>query len=97
MKIDYSKTSKVSFLLSTILLGAVSLSATNLDNQILEINNTNTYGFIYLSNNSQLINSNTHDYGLQIESSNKSKVINNGILICQHFIGQKNYNLTNHF
>ncbi|MFX4234407.1 autotransporter outer membrane beta-barrel domain-containing protein [Aliarcobacter butzleri] len=80
MKIDYSKTSKVSFLLSTILLGAVSLSATNLDNQILEINNTNTYGFIYLSNNSQLINSNTHDYGLQIESSNKSKVINNGIL-----------------
>ena len=39
MKIDYSKTSKVSFLLSTILLGAVSLSATNLDNQILEINN----------------------------------------------------------
>ncbi|MCT7537796.1 autotransporter family protein [Aliarcobacter butzleri] len=63
MKIDYSKTSKVSFLLSTILLGAVSLSATNLDNQILEINNTNTY-----------------DYGLQIESSNKSKVINNGIL-----------------
>ena len=42
MKIDYSKTSKVSFLLSTMLLGAVSLSAspgTILNNQTLEIDN----------------------------------------------------------
>ena len=37
MKIDYSKTSKVSFLLSTMLLGAVSLSASN-ENYIQELN-----------------------------------------------------------
>ena len=37
MKIDYSKTSKVSFLLSTMLLGAVSLSASN-ENYIQDLN-----------------------------------------------------------
>ena len=37
MKIDYSKKSKVSFLLSTMLLGAVSLSASN-ENYIQELN-----------------------------------------------------------
>ena len=37
MKIDYSRKSKVSFLLSTMLLGAVSLSASN-ENYIQELN-----------------------------------------------------------
>ena len=59
MKIDYSKKSKVSFLLSTMLLGTVSLSAsvgTVLNNQTLEIDNNYKVNMYYLSNNSQLIN-----------------------------------------
>ena len=50
MKIDYSKKSKVSFLLSTMLLGAVSLSAsvgTVLNNQTLEIDNNYKLNMYY--------------------------------------------------
>ena len=81
MKIDYSKTSKVSFLLSTMLLGAVSLSAVPVyDNQTVEINNQTSYGFIYLTNNSKLINNGIYDNRLDVEESEDSSVINNGTL-----------------
>ena len=41
MKIDYSKKSKVSFLLSTMLLGAVSLNAGVSENYIKELDLNN--------------------------------------------------------
>lgn len=81
MKIDYSRKSKVSFLLSTMLLGAVSLSAVPVyDNQTVEINNQTSYGFIYLTNNSKLINNGIYDNRLDVEESEDSSVINNGTL-----------------
>lgn len=83
MKIDYSKKSKVSFLLSTMLLGAVSLSAsvgTVLNNQTLEIDNNYKLNMYYLSNNSQLINKGSNDNSLNIEESIDSSIINNSSL-----------------
>ncbi|MFA7021029.1 autotransporter domain-containing protein [Aliarcobacter sp.] len=83
MKIDYSKTSKVSFLLSTMLLGAVSLSAspgTILNNQTLEIDNNYKINTYYLSNNSQLINKGNNNNRLDIENSESSSFTNTSSL-----------------
>ncbi|MCT7583517.1 autotransporter outer membrane beta-barrel domain-containing protein [Aliarcobacter butzleri] len=83
MKIDYSKKSKVSFLLSTMLLGAVSLSAsvgTVLNNQTLEIDNNYKLNMYYLSNNSQLINKAINNNRLDIENSENSSITNNSSL-----------------
>ena len=83
MKIDYSKKSKVSFLLSTMLLGTVSLSAsvgTVLNNQTLEIDNNYKLNGYYLSNNSQLINKASNNNRLDIENSENSSITNNSSL-----------------
>ncbi len=37
------------------------------DNQTVEINNQTSYGFIYLTNNSKLINNGTYDNRLDVE------------------------------
>ena len=83
MKIDYSRKSKVSFLLSTMLLGAVSLSAspgTILNNQTLEIDNNYKINTYFLSNNSQLINKGNNNNRLDIENSESSSFTNTSSL-----------------
>ncbi|WP_151948853.1 autotransporter outer membrane beta-barrel domain-containing protein [Aliarcobacter butzleri] len=82
MGINYSKKSKVSFLLSTMILGAVSLSAVNvteLNKETLEINNQTpanlSYTF-YLYDESQLINTISNNKRFDIEESENSSIIN---------------------
>ena len=86
MKIDYSKTSKVSFLLSTMLLGAVSLSASN-ENYIQELNlvsgNSYTNGSPITQNKVQDTNADVLTAGIKLSnlpdtnSSSATSLINN--------------------
>ena len=83
MKVDYSRKSKVSFLLSSMLLGAVSLSAspgTILNNQTLEIDNNYKINTYFLSNNSQLINKGNNNNRLDIQNSESSSFTNTSSL-----------------
>lgn len=86
MKIDYSKTSKVSFLLSTMLLGAVSLSASN-ENYIQELNlvsgNSYTNSTPITQNKTQATNADVLTAGIKLSnlpdtnSSSATSLINN--------------------
>lgn len=71
MKIDYSKTSKVSFLLSTMLLGAVSLSASN-ENYIQELNlvsgNSYTNSTPITQNKTQATNADVLTAGIKLSN-----------------------------
>lgn len=71
MKIDYSKTSKVSFLLSTMLLGAVSLSASN-ENYIHELNlvsgNSYTNSTPITQNKTQATNADVLTAGIKLSN-----------------------------
>ena len=86
MKIDYSKKSKVSFLLSTMLLGAVSLSASN-ENYIQELNlvsgNSYTNSTPITQNKTQATNADVLTAGIKLSnlpdtnSSSATSLINN--------------------
>ena len=86
MKIDYSKTSKVSFLLSTMLLGAVSLSASN-ENYIKELDlvsgNSYTNGSPITQNKVQDTNADVQTAGIKLSnlpgpsSSSRTSLTNN--------------------
>ena len=86
MKIDYSKTSKVSFLLSTMLLGAVSLSASN-ENYIQELNlvsgNSYTNSTPITQNKTQATNADVQTAGIKLSnlpgpsSSSRTSLTNN--------------------
>src|SRR5574344_35762 len=86
MKIDYSKTSKVSFLLSTMLLGSVSLSASN-ENYIQELNlvsgNSYTNSTPITQNKTQATNADVLTAGIKLSnlpdtnSSSATSLINN--------------------
>ena len=86
MKIDYSKTSKVSFLLSTMLLGAVSLSASN-ENYIQELNlvsgNSYTNSTPITQNKTQATNADVLTAGIKLSnlpgpsSSSRTSLTNN--------------------
>ena len=71
MKIDYSKKSKVSFLLSTMLLGAVSLSASN-ENYIQELNlvsgNSYTNSTPITQNKTQATNADVLTAGIKLSN-----------------------------
>ncbi|RBQ29061.1 autotransporter family protein [Aliarcobacter vitoriensis] len=91
MKIDYSKKNKVSFLLSTMLLGAVSLSANNWTNDSNIIKNSGGMA-VELENvsNSEIINngeisvnhssSEAYSEAMGIEYISNSKIINTGTI-----------------
>ena len=86
MKIDYSRKSKVSFLLSTMLLGAVSLSASN-ENYIQELNlvsgNSYTNGSPITQNKVQDTNADVQTAGIKLSnlpgpsSSSRTSLTNN--------------------
>ncbi len=86
MKIDYSRKSKVSFLLSTMLLGAVSLSASN-ENYIQELNlvsgNSYTNSTPITQNKTQATNADVLTAGIKLSnlpdtnSSSATSLINN--------------------
>ena len=71
MKIDYSRKSKVSFLLSTMLLGAVSLSASN-ENYIQELNlvsgNSYTNSTPITQNKTQATNADVLTAGIKLSN-----------------------------
>ena len=72
MKIDYSKTSKVSFLLSTMLLGAVSLNAGVSENYIKELDlvsgNSYTNGSPITQNKVQDTNADVLTAGIKLSN-----------------------------
>ena len=86
MKIDYSRKSKVSFLLSTMLLGAVSLSASN-ENYIQELNlvsgNSYTNSTPITQNKTQATNADVLTAGIKLSnlpgpsSSSRTSLTNN--------------------
>ena len=86
MKIDYSRKSKVSFLLSTMLLGAVSLSASN-ENYIQELNlvsgNSYTNSSPITQNKVQATNADVLTAGIKLSnlpgpsSSSRTSLTNN--------------------
>ena len=86
MKIDYSRKSKVSFLLSTMLLGAVSLSASN-ENYIQELNlvsgNSYTNSSPITQNKVQDTNADVQTAGIKLSnlpgpsSSSRTSLTNN--------------------
>ncbi len=72
MKIDYSRKSKVSFLLSTMLLGAVSLNAGVSENYIQELNlvsgNSYTNGSPITQNKVQATNADVLTAGIKLSN-----------------------------
>ena len=82
MKIDYSRKSKVSFLLSTMLLGAVSLSASN-ENYIQELNLVSGNSYTNSNSISQATNAYVLTAGIKLSnlpgpsSSSRTSLTNN--------------------
>ncbi|MFW3326919.1 autotransporter outer membrane beta-barrel domain-containing protein [Aliarcobacter butzleri] len=73
---------KTSIVLSSLVFGAVNLSAANpyIDNTTLEIDNNYQLNVFYLRNNAKLINIGSNNNRLDIEESTDSSVINNSEL-----------------
>lgn len=73
---------KTSIVLSSLVFGAVNLSAANpyTDNTTLEIDNNYQLNVFYLRNNAKLINIGSNNNRLDIEESTDSSVINNSEL-----------------
>ncbi|MCT7609321.1 autotransporter outer membrane beta-barrel domain-containing protein [Aliarcobacter butzleri] len=77
MKIDYSKTSKVSFLLSTMLLGAVSLSGANIydytNNKTISETVNSSDAFVELVTREDIIGANIVNTGTMEANTNGTK------------------------
>lgn len=71
---------KTSVVLSSLILGINLFAEIILNNQKLEIDNTNLDNWFYLSNNSELINKNINGNRLDIQESSYSTILNNSTL-----------------